>query len=192
MADQQKTEIRIAGFGGQGVILLGIIMGKAACIFEERNSTMIQSFGPEARGGSCSAQVVVSSEPIMYPYIKHSDVLVVMSQEAYGIFAPEVKPGGLILYESDLVEAKDRPENVKCCGIPAIKYAEEIRGKILLNIVMLGFFVAVSGVVSVESMMNSINDSVPRGTEQFNLKAFERGYLYGKDLTKKENKEGHA
>jgi 2-oxoglutarate ferredoxin oxidoreductase subunit gamma len=192
MPEQPTVKIRIAGFGGQGVILGGIIMGKAACIYEGRHSTMIQSFGPEARGGACSAQVIVSSEPIAYPYIKESDVLVVMSQEAYRIFAPQTKPGGQLLYEEDLVELMDPPAGVRCYGIPATRFAEEIRSKILLNIVMLGFFGAVTGVIDVEAMKSSIKNSVPRGTELFNLRAFDRGYEHGMALRAEEQKEGHA
>jgi 2-oxoglutarate ferredoxin oxidoreductase subunit gamma len=188
--EADKTEIRIAGFGGQGVILSGMIMGKAACLFEGRNSTMIQSFGPEARGGSCSAQVVVSSQPIMYPYIKQADVLVVMSQEALRLFGSEVKPGGLILYESDLVELRDAPKGVRCHGIPATRLAEEIKSKILLNIVMLGFFAAFASGIGVDAMKKAIADSVPKGTEPHNIKAFESGYNYGKGLLK--TKEGNA
>jgi 2-oxoglutarate ferredoxin oxidoreductase subunit gamma len=192
MAEQQKTEIRIAGFGGQGVILSGQIMGKAACIFEGKNSTMVQSFGPEARGGACSAQVVISPSPIMYPYIKQADLLLVMSQEAYRIFAPKMKPGGVILYENELVEVSECPPDVKCYGIPATSFAEEIRSKILLNIVMLGFFTAFCKVVSLDAMQKSIKDSVPRGTEDFNLRAFNRGYEHGLELQKKEATEGKS
>jgi len=191
-ATSEKTEIRIAGFGGQGVILTGQIMGKAASIFEGRHATMIQSFGPEARGGACSAQVVVSPAPIMYPYIKHEDVLVVMSQEAYRIFAPRVKPGGLVLYESDLVRLDECPAGLRCIGIPATRIAEEIRSKILLNIVMLGFFTAVAGTVDVEAMRRSVKDSVPKGTDEINLRAFNRGYEHGAGLLAQENREGGA
>jgi len=196
MPEKPSTKVRIAGFGGQGVILGGMIMGKAACLYEGRHSTMIQSFGPEARGGACSAQVIVSREPIMYPYIKKSDVLVVMSQEAYRIFAPQIKPGGKLLYEEDLVELRDPPADVTCYGIPATRFAEEIRSKILLNIVMLGFFSAVTGIIELEAMKSSIKHSVPRGTEQFNLRAFDRGYDHGMKLRAPqradEKKEEHA
>jgi 2-oxoglutarate ferredoxin oxidoreductase subunit gamma len=192
MAEQEKTEIRIAGFGGQGVILSGQIMGKAACLFEGLNSTMIQSFGPEARGGACSAQVIISPSPIMYPYIKQADLLLVMSQEAYRIFAPKMKPGGVILYESDLVEVVDCPPKVRCYGIPATRFAEEIRSKILLNIVMLGFFSAFCRVVGAEAMKKSVKNSVPRGTEDFNLRAFNRGYEHGMELRSREATEGKS
>ena len=188
MLQQEKTEIRIAGFGGQGVILSGIILGKAACIYERLNSTLIQSFGPEARGGACSAQVIISPQPVNYPYIKEADILVVMSQEAFRLFSPGVRKNGLILYESELVEIKTCPENVRCYGIPATSMAEEIRSKILLNSVMLGFYTAFTrDIVSAESMRRSLKRSVPTGTESFNLRAFTRGYRYGKDLLKKDS-----
>jgi 2-oxoglutarate ferredoxin oxidoreductase subunit gamma len=97
------TEIRIAGFGGQGVILAAAIIGKASCIFQNNFATMTQSFGPEARGGSSSAQVILSDEPVTYPYITQPDILVVMSQEAFTRFSPELKDGGLLIVEQDLV-----------------------------------------------------------------------------------------
>ena len=90
----QLTEIRIAGFGGQGVILAATIIGKAASIYENGFATMTQNFGPEARGGACSAQVMLSDEPVLYPYVTQPDILVVMSQEAFTRFAPELKEGG--------------------------------------------------------------------------------------------------
>ena len=79
------TEIRIAGFGGQGVILAASVIGKAAAIFQGGYATMTQSFGPEARGGSSSAQVILDGDPILYPYVTQPDILVVMSQEAYTV-----------------------------------------------------------------------------------------------------------
>ncbi len=182
MTERDRTQIRIAGFGGQGVILAGQIMGKAACLFEGLHSTMIQSFGPEARGGACSAQVVISSAPVMFPYIKEADLLLVMSQEGYQMYAPRVKSGGIILYESDLVKPSDCAGDVEHYGIPATRFAEKIRSKILLNIVMLGFFSAFCNVVSADAMQQVIISSVPRGTENFNLLAFGKGYEYGMEL----------
>ena len=103
------TEIRIAGFGGQGVILAAAVIGKAAAIFEGGYATMTQAFGPEARGGSSSAQVILSTEPILYPYVTQPDVLVVMSQEAYTRFAPQLKPGGILITEQELVNIDHLP-----------------------------------------------------------------------------------
>ena len=99
----QLTEIRIAGFGGQGVILSAIVLGKAASIHQGAFATMTQNFGPEARGGACSAQLVLSDSPILYPYVTQPDILVVMSQEAYVRFAPELKDGGILIVEQDMV-----------------------------------------------------------------------------------------
>src|SRR6516162_4628978 len=106
---QLLTEIRIAGFGGQGVILAASVIGKAKAIFQGGFATMTQSFGPEARGGSSSAQVILSSEPILYPYVTRPDVLVVMSQEAYSRFAPQVRENGTLIIEQDLVRVDTIP-----------------------------------------------------------------------------------
>jgi 2-oxoglutarate ferredoxin oxidoreductase subunit gamma len=177
----EKTEIRLAGFGGQGVILAGMIIGRAAAIYENLQATLIQSFGPEARGGACSAQVIVSPEPIYYPYVGKSDILVLMSQEAARLFAPRVNDDGLILFEQDLVDEKTLPDGVQAYGVPATRIAEELRRRMILNIVMVGFFTAVSGTLSKEACQKAVRASVPRGTESLNMKAFERGYRYGLD-----------
>src|ERR1700686_462554 len=103
----QLTQIRVAGFGGQGVILSAILMGKAASIFQGAFAPMTQNFGPEARGGACSAQLVLSDAPVLYPYVTRPDIMVVMSQEAYNRFAPELKPQGLLIIEEDLVRVSD-------------------------------------------------------------------------------------
>ena len=106
------SEIKIGGFGGQGVILTGIIVGRAASIYDEKFATMTQAFGPEARGSACSSQVIVSEDPILYPYVTHPGILVVMSQEAFVKFYPGMAEEGLLLYEEDLFEdveiAKDQ------------------------------------------------------------------------------------
>jgi len=162
------------------VILASLIIGKAAAIFGRQHSTMIQSFGPEARGGACSAQLMMSSSPILYPYVTAPQVLVVMSQEAYTRFAPELQPGGMLLYEQDLVTVNpaDHPSQ-RLFGIPATHLAEELGRKIVLNIVMVGFFAAVTDLVDVAAMRQSVEHSVPGGTEALNLQAFEKGYEFG-------------
>src|SRR5512145_2284976 len=132
-------EIRIAGFGGQGVILSAHILGRAASIHEGGYATMTQNYGPEARGGAASAALVVSDEPIAYPYLTHPDVLIVMSQEAYTRFAPEVKEGGILLVEQDLVRLDGRGSQAKVYSIPATRFAEELGKKMVLNVVMVGF-----------------------------------------------------
>jgi 2-oxoglutarate ferredoxin oxidoreductase subunit gamma len=175
-------EIRFAGFGGQGVILAGIVLGKAAAIYDGKFVTMTQSFGPEARGSSCSAQLIVSSEPILYPYLTQPDILVVMSQEANARFGADLKAEGLLLYEQDLIPAASLNRRARCYGIPATRFAEELGHKLVLNMVMVGFVTALTGVASPEAVRKAIGDSVPKGTEDLNLAAFEKGLAYGQTL----------
>jgi len=182
------TEIRIAGFGGQGVILAAAVIGKAGAIFEGGFATMTQAFGPEARGGSSSAQVILSTEPILYPYVTQPDILVVMSQEAYTRFAPQLKPGGILITEQELVNIDRMPTGIRVFGVPATRLAEELGRKMVLNIVMVGFFGAVTGLLDRESLRKAVADSVPPAFQDLNLRAFEKGYQYGSELlTKLEN-----
>jgi 2-oxoglutarate ferredoxin oxidoreductase subunit gamma len=176
---QHLTEIRIAGFGGQGVILSAIVIGKAGCIYEGGFSTMTQSFGPEARGGACSAQVILSDSPVLYPYVTRPDVLVVMSHEAYSIFAPQVKENGTLIVEQDLVRVDTLPPGVRVFSCPATRLAEDLGKKMVLNIVMVGFFGAVTGLLQPDSLRNAIADSVPEAYRDLNRKAFDKGYEYG-------------
>ena len=173
------TEIRIAGFGGQGVILSAIVIGKAGCIFQDGYSTMTQSFGPEARGGACSAQVILSDTPVLYPYVSTPDILVVMSQEAYTLFSPQLKRDGILIIEEDLVRIGELPPGVRVYSVPATRIAEELGKKMVLNIVMVGFFAAVSQVVDPDAMRKAVAASVPEAYRDLNLKAFDRGFDYG-------------
>ena len=177
------TEIKVGGLGGQGVILAGMIVGRGASICDGKYATMTQAFGPEARGSACSAQVMVSDEPIEYPYVTRPDILVVMSQEAFNRFAAELSPSGTLIYESDLVQPKDVPPTVTQYGIPCTRIAEELRHQMVANIVMVGFIAAVTNVVTVDGLRESVKTSVPTETVSFNLTAFERGYDFGMKLT---------
>ncbi len=177
------TEIKIGGFGGQGVILTGIIIGKAAAIFDNKYSTMTQAFGPEARGSSCSSQVIISEEKILYPYVTEPDMLVVMSPDAYSRFAPGMSVDGILLYEKDLVDLEAYGDlKATAYGIPATRIAEELGRKMVLNIVMVGFFTAVSQRLTAEAVRKAVDRSVPTGTEKLNLAAFDKGYDYGMEL----------
>jgi 2-oxoglutarate ferredoxin oxidoreductase subunit gamma len=176
------TEIRISGFGGQGVILAAAVIGKAAAIFQNEYATMTQSFGPEARGGSSSAQVILSTEPILYPYVTQPDILVVMSQEACTRFAPQLKPGGTLITERDLVRVDRIPSGARVFGVPATRLAEELSRKVVLNMVMVGFFGAVTRLLDPDALRKAVADSVPPATHELNLKAFDRGFEYGSEL----------
>ncbi|HXX00822.1 MAG TPA: 2-oxoacid:acceptor oxidoreductase family protein [Candidatus Acidoferrales bacterium] len=173
------TEIRIAGFGGQGVILSAIVLGKAASIYENGFATMTQNFGPEARGGACSAQLVVSDSPVLYPYTTRPDIMVIMSQEAYNRFAHELKPGGTLIIEEDLVRVADLKGDPKVYAIPATRFGEELGKRMVLNSVMVGFFTAVTKLLDPEAVRKAVADSVPPNFRELNLKAFEKGFEYG-------------
>ncbi len=186
------SEIRIAGFGGQGVILAAAVIGKAAAIFQGGHATMTQSFGPEARGGSSSAQVILSGEPILYPYITSPDILVVMSQEAYTRFTPELKPGGILITEQELVRVDHLATGKRTYGVPATRLAEKLGRKVVLNIVMVGFFGAVTHLLETEALRQAVGDSVPPAMHKLNLEAFDRGYEYGTDLMARIAENGAA
>ncbi len=177
-----RTEIKIGGFGGQGVILSGYIIGRAASIYDNKFATMIQAFGPEARGSSCSAGVIVSPEAIAYPYITSPEIMIVMSQEAYTKFTPELASGGLLITEEEMVSPHNLRKDIKHFSIPATRIAEELGKRMVLNIVMMGFTTAVTGLVDVEAMRKAVLVSVPKGTEELNMNAFNRGYEYGEKL----------
>lgn len=173
-----STEVKIGGLGGQGIILSGIIIGKAATIYDQKYATMIQSFGPEARGSACSAQLIISDSPILYPYVVKPHILMVMSQDAFNKFYKEMQPDGILLLESDLVEPEGVNRETKVFSIPATRIAEELGRRLVVNIVMVGFFAGKINLISKEALRKAVIDSVPPGTEELNLKAFDKGYEY--------------
>lgn len=170
-----RREVRISGFGGQGVILAGYILGKAASLFDGKEATLIQSYGPEARGGAASAEVVLDDEPIAYPHIEEADCLIVMSEEAYRTYGKSLRPGGTMIVDEDLV---DLEQGVQAVQVPATRLAEELGQRIVANIVMLGALVAATEVVSKQAMVEAVRTSVPPRTVDLNLKALEKGYEY--------------
>lgn len=175
----ESKEIRIAGFGGQGVVLSGSIIGKAASIFTRGYAVLTQNYGPESRGGSCTAEVVISDEPVSYPYVTNPRVQIILSQEAYAKYGQKAPPGTLVIVDSGLVKVspKQKPQPL---AIPASRFAtEEIGRPVVANIIMLGFLAARSDVVSAEALRKAVLDSIPAGTEDVNMKAFELGYNYG-------------
>jgi 2-oxoglutarate ferredoxin oxidoreductase subunit gamma len=177
------VEIQIAGFGGQGIVLAGMTIGRGLVIYEDSHVSLTQSFGPEARGSACSVQLMVSREPVLYPYLSRPDILVTMSQDAYRKFSPGLKEGGTLIFEEDLVRPATPDEELerryRVYRVPATRLAEELGRKMVMNIVLVGFFVAVTGLMKAESAREAIRESVPPGTESLNLAAFEKGYAYG-------------
>jgi 2-oxoglutarate ferredoxin oxidoreductase subunit gamma len=170
-----RKEIKISGFGGQGVVLAGYILGKCLSLHEGLEAVMTQSYGPEARGGASSSNIVVSDKPIDYPFVQHADILVALSQEAYTKFRPHAAPDAICLIDEDLVTPfeDDRP-----LEIPATRLAEELGRRIVANVVMLGFVTATTGLAERQSMEETVKSSVKQKTVPLNIKAFETGYEY--------------
>ncbi|WP_409200589.1 2-oxoacid:ferredoxin oxidoreductase subunit gamma [Methanobrevibacter sp. DSM 116169] len=179
-----RKEIRVAGFGGQGVILAGIIVGKAASLFDGINAVQTQSYGPEARGGASKCEVVISDEEIDYPKVQSPDILVAMSQEALIKYIVDLKKGGILIIDPGrIIESEIEDfvcENeIKLFRVPATEIAaNEIKLEIVANIVMVGAITKITGVISKEAAIKAIEDSVPPGTEGKNIQAFEAGYNY--------------
>jgi len=182
------TEIRFSGFGGQGIIRCGLIAGKALSLFDNKQATMTQSFGPEARGSACSSQLVVSDDRVLYPYISAPEILISMSQEAYDKYEPELREDGLLLIDKDLVKAKPPRGKIKSYSVPSTRFAEELGNRIIANLVMLGFFTAITRIVSPEAMKKALPGLVPGRFLELNKKAFDKGYEYGKKTLTEEKK----
>jgi len=179
-----RIEVRFAGFGGQGIIKSGIITAAAACIYGGKNAVQTQSYGPESRGGACKSEVVISEEEIDFPKVVEPDILVVMSQHAYNEYAENVKQGGTVIMDPDMIPHEKDLKGVRVFRIPATKVAEELGRKIVANIVMLGAFAAIINVLDKDTIKESIKANIPKGTEEVNLTAFEKGYEYAKNILK--------
>lgn len=182
-----KQEIVFTGFGGQGIVLAGRILGRAAALGDHKESTLVQSYGPEARGGACSAQVIISDESIHYPHVRHPDILVCMSQGGFDKFIGQLDENGILLTDQDLVKPHGFDRDF--FSIPSTRFAEELGRKMMANIIMFGFFTAVTGAVSPEAARNAVVASVPKGTEEMNVKAFDKGHDYGLALLKGRKKK---
>lgn len=168
-------EIRLSGFGGQGIGLAGFLLGKALALYDGKEAVMTQAYGPEARGGASSANVVVADAPIDYPFVQEPDILVAMSQEAYTKFRPTAKSEALVLIDSDLV-TPFADDVVR--GIPATRLAEGLGRRIVANVVMLGFFVRQTEIVSRTAMEQALIASLRPKLIPLNLSAFTAGYEY--------------
>ncbi len=168
-----RTEIRLAGEGGQGMILAGIILAEAASIYAGKNVVQSQSYGPEARGGASKSEVIISNGEIDHPEVIEADVLVALSREAYHKFHKEVKPDGLLIVDADKVKEADD----KAIRIPITHLAFETTGRqITANTVALGVLVGLTGIVSRQDIEKAVAARAPRGTEEMNRKALEAGF----------------
>jgi 2-oxoglutarate ferredoxin oxidoreductase subunit gamma len=172
-----RKEICISGFGGQGVALAGYILGKGLAIYNGFEAVMTQTYGPEARGGASSANIVVSDEAIDYPFVQQPEILVALSQAGYSKFRPAARHDALILIDDSLVEPLSDDH---VYGIPATLLAEELGRRVVANVVMLGFLTAVTGWIQREAMEQAISTTVRPKMASLNLQAFAAGFEYAR------------
>jgi 2-oxoglutarate ferredoxin oxidoreductase subunit gamma len=171
-----RHEIRVAGFGGQGMMLAGLLIGKAAALYDGKEAVLSQSYGPEARGGASNADVIIDDDPIDYPLVTRPDHFVAMFQEAYERYRPDLVKDGILLIESDLV--RPLPDEGPYRGIPATRIAEELGRRIVANVVMVGFFSGATGLISPQAGEQAIRNTLRPRLVDLNLKAFNAGYDY--------------
>jgi len=171
-----RYELRFSGAGGQGLITAGIIMAKAASIYEGKQAVQSQSYGPEARGGAAKSEVIISEDAIDYPKVTKCDVLLAMTQQACDKYFPDIKAGGTILIDSDLVSSPPASD-FRTIALPIINIAKSDVGRVITaNMVALGAMVAITGVVSRENAEKAVLSSVPEAFIDINRKAFNLGY----------------
>ncbi|ASJ00518.1 2-oxoacid:ferredoxin oxidoreductase subunit gamma [Thermococcus gorgonarius] len=174
-----RKEVLFSGFGGQGVILASVILGRAAAVYEGLYAVQTQSYGPESRGGASRAEVVISNEPIDYPKVIAPDYAVFFSQEAYSKFLRTVKEGATVIVEKDLVPHRDFEfeKKLNVIALPLTEIAEETTGlSLTMNILTLGILVGVTGIVSKDAIEKAVRDAVPHGTEEINVRALKKGF----------------
>ncbi|MDD1691499.1 MAG: 2-oxoacid:acceptor oxidoreductase family protein [Methanoregula sp.] len=173
-----RNEVRFSGFGGQGIILSAVILGRAAVMYDNKFAVQTQVYGPEARGGASMSQVVIDDAEILYPKVAHPDIYIIMSQEGFEKYGAGAEDPAVMLVDSSLVHSRPK---CRCIEIPATQEAKQtLKKDIVANIVMLGALVAATHVVSEEALKKAILDSVPKGTEELNLKAMQLGLQLGK------------
>ena len=177
-----KKEIRICGFGGQGVILSGFIFGKAASVFMKYNAVQSQSYGPEARGGAARSEVIISDEKIGYPRPTSVDFFIAMSQEAFDTYRKDIRKDTVVVIDPDLVPKHNIGQPVH--KVHAQKIAEKLGNKIVTNIVMVGAATAIFDVLKHDAVREAVIDSVPKRFIELNKRAFEKGLEAGKNAKK--------
>lgn len=166
-------QVRFGGVGGQGIVLAGRLLGRAAALFDGKEAVCTQSYGPEARGGASKTDVIISDKPVGYPFVTEADVMAVLFQEAYAKFRTSLKPGGTLIIDTGLV--KPAADDEIFFGIPATQIAQDLGSRLAMNVVVLGYIVGKTGVVSRESMEQAIRTTLKPKIVDLNIKALDAG-----------------
>ena len=168
-----RYEIRLSGSGGQGIILASVVVAEAVAVYEGLQVSQSQSYGPEARGGRCKAEVVISEKDIDYPKVVQLDLLLAMTQEACDAYFFDFKPNGILLVDSTFVE---QIPTSRAIAIPFTRIARDEIGKVMTaNMVAIGAIAKVCPFIKLKNMEAAVISRAPKGTEKLNLKAFKAG-----------------
>jgi 2-oxoglutarate ferredoxin oxidoreductase subunit gamma len=171
----ERYRIVFSGSGGQGVVTASIMVAEAAVLFEGLNAVQSQSYGPEARGGSTRADVIISDKPIRFPKVNQPNVLICLTQEAYNRYSGSIRPGGLLLTDSHFVKP-ERKVDARQVGLGMYRAVMDAIGKpVVFNICTLGALIGLTQVVTKESILKVLETKIPAGFLEMNAKAFELG-----------------
>jgi 2-oxoglutarate ferredoxin oxidoreductase subunit gamma len=177
----ERVEFRLSGSGGQGILLAAAILAEAAAALG-KHVVQTQSYGPEARGGASSSDVIIAADSIDYPEVQHPAVSLVLSQAAYVKYAQDTRPGGLVVYDSGLVEVDPDDQGVVHVGLPFTRVASDDLGKkVVTNIVALGALVRVSDVLPAPAVREAVLSRVPAKFRDLNRRAFDLGLALGEE-----------
>ena len=170
-----RKEIRIAGTGGMGVVLAGVLMGHAAAVYGDMNVVQSQSYGSEARGTAAKSEVIVSDGEIHYPKVRQSDLFVVMSQKALEMYLSGAKKNSILIVDPDLVDTSEIESEYEIIKVPAMKTADEMGLRLVSNMIMLGALVKKAGVFGLDALEKAIADMVSEKYLEANIKAIKAG-----------------
>ncbi|MBD3204303.1 2-oxoacid:ferredoxin oxidoreductase subunit gamma [Candidatus Woesearchaeota archaeon] len=182
MKTQDKlTKLIIAGFGGQGVLTMGVILANSAVV-EEKNATWLPSYGPEMRGGTANCNVIVAEEEIGSPIITSPDILVVFNLPSMEKFLPRLRKGGILIYNSSLIKKKIERDDIKKIALPLVELTKKIKNPKVGNMIALGSLLKLTGLVSKDSVVESLKKNFKDKKElvEINKKALDLGYEYVK------------
>ncbi len=185
MKPETRKEVMFAGFGGQGIVTAGYIAGEAAVLYDGKEATLTQVYGPEARGSACYSGVVVSEEEISYPYLLNPEIMIIMSQEAYETFLSKLQQGGVLIVDSTIVKPDKQAESYRLYEVPATEIAEKMGTRVVANVVMLGFLGVIWDALSVEALREAVKARVPKKYLELNMKAFQTGVELAENALKR-------
>ncbi len=176
-----RWELRIAGWGGQGILTAGYVLGRAAVLHAGWDAVLTTAYGPETRGGWARIDVVLDDDEVVYPLVDAPDLLVALSQEAVDRVGDSLRPGGVLFAEARLVQEVDLPGRT-VLRIPVLDVAEDLGRRVFMGVTALGAVLGWLGILPQEALLRALLERVPRGTEEANRSAFLRGWEMGTGL----------